>query len=49
MEIKKEDKKKEALEKCRCSNCGSLMTYSLVDGTLVCRKCSFKEKRQVNF
>jgi ribosomal protein L37AE/L43A len=44
---KPEKKKKsvgELKKELQCSKCGSRYVYSLKDGILVCRKCSFREK-----
>lgn len=34
------------LKKIRCKKCNSAQTYMLKDGTLVCRKCSNREKKK---
>lgn len=33
-------------QKFRCSNCNSAQTYVLKNGTRVCRKCSFRDKKE---
>lgn len=31
----------------KCSRCASTNCYTLVDGTQICRKCSFREKKEI--
>lgn len=44
----KSEKKKLAVEEfkklLKCPKCGSMQVYSLIDTTLVCRKCAFRGK-----
>jgi len=36
----------EPKKKLRCKECGSAEIYTLADGTRVCKRCGFREKKE---
>jgi len=46
-EEKKEVQKTFKKEHLKCSRCGSTNCYTLKDNTQICRKCGFREKKEI--
>ena len=45
MKTKSNLKNKKVNEKFVCPKCNSSYTYTLKDGTLICRRCSYRKKK----